>query len=77
MKQQENNTIGRPGLPCPACGTFIPISLAELLASHRLICPACGLHLEMDSSSSEKAMKALTALDAIQKQRDKAKQCNP
>lgn len=73
----ENKTAGRPGLSCPVCGTFIPISLTGLLASHRLTCPSCGLHLEMDPSGSEKALKALTTLDAMQKQMDKTRQFNP
>lgn len=77
--KQENKTVGggRPGLPCPACSAFIPVSVPGLLANHALICPSCGLRLEMDRSGSEKALKALATLDVIQKQMDKTRQSKP
>lgn len=77
MKHENRTVVGKPGLPCPACGAFIPVSVTGLLANHALTCHSCGLRLEMDRPGSEKALKALATLDMIQKQMDKTRQPKP
>ena len=37
-----------PGLSCPGCGAFIPVTIHQLLCTPRLTCPTCGLHLDID-----------------------------
>lgn len=75
-KQEDNKTAGTPGLPCPVCGGFIPVSITELLTAQGLKCPSCGLPLEIDRAASEKALGALAKLDNAQRQVNQTKQFN-
>lgn len=62
MSQQK--TLNQPkGMPCPKCGTPIAVSLKDLLEAKIIVCPGCGLHLEVDRASSSKSLEALQRLN--------------
>lgn len=48
-----------PGLPCPECGTVIPIPMARLLSETSFRCAACGLVLTLDKAASATSLAAL------------------
>jgi len=52
------------GMPCPNCQSFIPISMYQLLESKSIFCPSCGLKLNIDNKSSDKAKKILEKINA-------------
>lgn len=37
-----------PGISCPCCGKFIPITITELMTQGRLRCPYCLLVLNIN-----------------------------
>ena len=65
MQQQQQRI---PGIRCPHCGNFIPTSIQQILFSSSLFCPTCGLKLNIDKKKSDKALKILAKVDAMQKQ---------
>jgi len=54
------NTNQNPGLNCPKCTFKISVSIEQLLSHSPLVCPACGLVLQLDSSKSKPAIDALS-----------------
>ena len=60
VQQQEQRT---PGIRCPYCGSFIPTSIQQILFSHALFCPTCGLKLNIDKRKADKALKILEKVD--------------
>lgn len=52
----------QPGLTCPECATRIQVSISMLLSHQPVVCPACGLVLELDVHQSEGALNALRKL---------------
>ena len=65
MQQQQQRISG---IPCSHCGNLIPISIEQILFSRSLFCPTCGLRLNIDKNKSDKALKILAKVDAMQKQ---------
>ena len=63
MQQQQR----LPGIRCPHCGNFIPTSIQQILFSHSLFCPTCGLKLNIDKRKSDKALKILGKVDEAQR----------
>ncbi len=65
------------GIPCPECNNFIPISMHQLMFAGSILCPNCGLKLEVKKSSSEKALEMLKKQEDLEKQlgRDKFLSC--
>lgn len=59
-----------PGLQCPRCNSFIPVSIHELLVSNHIKCPICGLRLDINRQKSDKALKALAKVEQAQRQVD-------
>lgn len=60
------------GLNCPSCGTFIPVSIRQLIYESCVVCPACELRLTINRSQSRKAMEALKKIDdAVRNLREK------
>ena len=51
------------GIPCPCCNNLIPISVQQILLSHTLFCPFCGLRLSIDKQKSDRAQKVLAKID--------------
>ena len=52
-----------PGIRCPYCGNLIPTSIQQILFSHCLFCPTCGLKLSIDKKKSDKALQILAKID--------------
>lgn len=50
-----------PGLQCPNCKQFIPVTLPMLL-SGTLFCIGCGLELSVDQDKSKEGMEKVRAL---------------
>lgn len=71
MQQQQQRI---PGIRCPHCGNLIPTSIQQILFSSCLFCPTCGLRLNIDKKKSDKALKILAKVDAIQKQVESGQQ---
>lgn len=41
-----------PGINCPCCGKFIPITITDLLVQPRIRCPYCLSILNIDRKNS-------------------------
>lgn len=50
---------GVPGITCPDCGGFIPVSIQQLMDTGILFCPVCGLRLTIVDKKAEALRKAL------------------
>lgn len=74
MNTQKTNTQNKnpqqriSGMPCPNCQNFIPISMHQLMSMNSIFCPACGLKLDINKNSSEKAREALRKLEEAKKE---------
>lgn len=62
-QQQEQQP---PGIQCPRCGNLIPASIQQVLFANNLLCPTCGLRLNIDKNKSEKALKILAKVEEAQ-----------
>ena len=57
------------GMSCPNCRNFIPISMMQMIEAKGIICPICGLRLNIDKSGiSDKSRKILKKLEEIKKE---------
>ena len=63
-KKQHQYKIS--GMPCPKCGNFIPISVHQIIESISIFCPSCGLRLEMNKKTSEKALETFKKISEAQ-----------
>ncbi len=65
--------VEQPGMPCPECKTFIPMSLTDLLRAVPFPCPnpACKVVLNLQVAESIKSLDAIRdlkkAIDESQK----------
>lgn len=57
-------TDRKTGIPCPDCGTLIPVTVADLFGSGIFTCTCCGRMLTLMRRESARA------LDELQKVRD-------
>lgn len=57
-------TDRKTGIPCPDCGTLIPVTIADLFGSGVFVCSCCGRMLTLMRRESARA------LDELQKVRD-------
>ena len=55
-----------PGMKCPNCDSFIPTTIAELLTSPGITCPACRLTLTINREESKRAMEILKDVNQAQ-----------
>lgn len=48
-RQDDNGSIPNPapGIKCPNCGSFVPISIAVLEIAKVAFCPVCGQRIEI------------------------------
>jgi hypothetical protein len=70
--KQEVPSQPRPGMPCPECGVFIKMSVAELISAAFFTCLGCGLRLGIDRGRSQKAMELLQELHIAQQNAEAA-----
>lgn len=40
-------------MKCPECNNDIMISMQDILTSKEIICPHCGLHIEIDNNKKQ------------------------
>lgn len=64
--QAQQNDRQQAGMKCPQCGSFIPISIFQLLTTNALVCPSCHLRLVIDRMKSRPAFEALRKVQAAQ-----------
>lgn len=57
----QSNQSNAPGLACPNCQQFIPVTLPMLLSGN-LFCSGCGLELSVDQDKSKEGMEKVRAL---------------
>lgn len=65
-----------PGISCPRCGKFIPITIAELLTAACLLCPHCHLQLHIDRQQSARALSALAKVERARQCVEKSRKFN-
>lgn len=63
----SGSTQGVGGMPCPACGYFIPITMYQIMELGSIYCPCCGLRLDINKQASAKAIEALKTLGEAQR----------
>lgn len=54
------------GMPCPQCGGFIPVSMQQIIADSSILCPHCGLRLNINHQESQTAIEALKKFQQAQ-----------
>ena len=59
------------GMPCPQCGGFIPVSMQQIIADSSILCPHCGLRLNINQQESRPAIEALKKFQQAQMDFDK------
>jgi len=59
------------GMPCPQCGGFIPVSMQQIIADSSILCPHCGLRLNINHQESRPAIDALKKFQQAQRDFDK------
>lgn len=66
--QQYGQTLPpqRAGLKCPQCSTFIETTMYHIITARSLVCPHCGLVLNIDPVKSRKAIDALKKVQEAQ-----------
>ncbi len=55
------------GFDCPQCGSFIPTTMEQIIKVAALVCPRCGLRLNIDNAKTVKTIEALIRLTEQQK----------
>ena len=73
QSQQYGQTLPphRAGLKCPQCSTFIETNMYQIIAARSLLCPSCGLVLNIDPVKSKKAIAALKKVQEAQENLDR------
>lgn len=59
------------GMPCPQCGGFIPVSMQQIITDSSILCPNCGLRLNINQQESRPAIDALKKFQQAQRDFDK------
>ncbi|WP_115718184.1 hypothetical protein [Gallaecimonas mangrovi] len=58
----------KTAIPCPNCGTEIPIETDTLLKGSRFCCGHCGASVGLCAGSRPVVSKALNAFDTLKRQ---------
>jgi DNA-directed RNA polymerase subunit RPC12/RpoP len=53
-----------PGINCPECTTRLVVSIQHLLSLEPVVCPSCGLELQIDAQKSQGALESLRKLQS-------------
>ena len=59
------------GMPCPQCNGFIPVSMQQIITDSSILCPHCGLRLNINQQESRPAIDALKKFQQAQRNFDK------
>ena len=46
-----------PGIECPHCRNFIPISIKQMLELSYIFCPTCGFRMDIDEKKKKEVVK--------------------
>lgn len=60
-----------PGMKCPQCGEFIPITLQQITTDTAIVCPHCNLKMNIDRTNTGKAIDALRKVKAAKERLEK------
>lgn len=63
-----------PGINCPECATRLVVSIQHLISLEPVVCPSCGLELEIDEQKSRGALDSLRKLQSGLNQAAKVRQ---
>lgn len=76
--QQYGQTLPpqRAGMKCPQCGSFIETNMYQIIAVRSLVCPQCGLVLNIDPIKSKAAIDALKKVQEAQENLDRKSHFN-
>lgn len=67
----------KTGIPCPDCGTLIPVTIADLLGSSgNFICSCCGRMLTLMRRESAQALGELQKVQEAQQRLDRQSHVN-
>lgn len=56
------------GMPCPQCKGFIPVTMQQIITESAIVCPHCGLRLNINHQENQPAIEALKKFAEAQKQ---------
>lgn len=59
------------GMPCPQCSGFIPVTMQQIIIDSSIICPHCGLRLNINQQESRQAIEALKKFQQVQNDFDR------
>ena len=62
IAQSASPSISRPGVPCPECSFVIPTTFEMLLSGAPIVCPHCGLALQVDRETSAESLDLIRNL---------------
>ncbi len=63
-----------PGINCPECATRLVVSIQHLISLEPVVCPSCGLELQIDEQKSQGALDSLKKLQTGLNQAAKVRQ---
>lgn len=78
MERRYRHNVNQPpsqrisGMLCPRCSGFIPISMCQILSCDSVFCPCCGLRLDINSTASARAIKALKEMEKAKRRVEEA-----
>lgn len=70
MTEQPTN---QNGVPCPECNFTIPTTMPMLLSGEPIVCPMCGLALQVDRETSAESLKLISNLHEATQQVEETK----
>jgi DNA-directed RNA polymerase subunit RPC12/RpoP len=74
IAQSASPSTSRPGVPCPECSFVIPTTFEMLLSGEPIVCPMCGLALQVDRETSAGSLELISNLHEATQQVEETKQ---
>lgn len=69
-------TDRKTGIPCPDCGTLIPVTIADLFGTGIFVCSCCGRMLTLMRRESAQALSELQKVRDAQQNLDRKSHVN-
>lgn len=70
------STDRQTGIPCPDCGTLIPVTIADLFGTGIFVCTCCGRMLTLMRRESAQALSELQKIRDAQQNLDRKSHVN-
>lgn len=70
------STDRKTGIPCPDCGTLIPVTIADLFGTGIFVCSCCGRILTLMRRESAQALSELQKVRDAQQNLDRKSHVN-